>query len=114
MNPEVRLRELGLELPEAPKPVAEYVLARRVGDLVYVSGQGSTGAGRAVHAGRDSAAVPLEIRLPRSQTFRSKTSWRPAKAGGWFVKQRRRIRHLSSGIECCLADHCQLHKEGGE
>jgi len=40
MNVEMRLRELGLELPEVPKPVAEYVPAKRVGDLVYVSGQG--------------------------------------------------------------------------
>ena len=33
MNPEVRLWELGLELPEVPKPVAEYVPAKRVDEL---------------------------------------------------------------------------------
>lgn len=34
-----RLIEMGVSLPEAPKPVAAYVPAVRVGDLVYLSGQ---------------------------------------------------------------------------
>ena len=34
-----RLRELGVCLPEAPKPVAAYLPAVVVGDLVFVSGQ---------------------------------------------------------------------------
>jgi enamine deaminase RidA (YjgF/YER057c/UK114 family) len=34
-----RLRQLGLALPEAPKPVASYVPAVRTGNLVFVSGQ---------------------------------------------------------------------------
>ena len=38
-NPEARLAELGLVLPDAPKPVASYVPARRGGNLVFVSGQ---------------------------------------------------------------------------
>ena len=33
MNVEARLRGLGLELPEVPKPVAEYVPAKRVDEL---------------------------------------------------------------------------------
>jgi enamine deaminase RidA (YjgF/YER057c/UK114 family) len=37
---EDRLVELKLELPPAPKPVATYVTAMRVGDLLYVSGHG--------------------------------------------------------------------------
>ena len=39
MTPEDRLRELGLELPEVPAPVAAYVPAVQAGELVYVSGQ---------------------------------------------------------------------------
>lgn len=31
--------ELGLELPVVPKPMAEYVPAKRVEEVVYVSGQ---------------------------------------------------------------------------
>lgn len=34
-----RLEALGIELPEAPKPVAAYVPATRSGNLLFVSGQ---------------------------------------------------------------------------
>jgi enamine deaminase RidA (YjgF/YER057c/UK114 family) len=40
MGAEDRLAELKLELPAAPKPMATYVTAMRVGDLLYVSGHG--------------------------------------------------------------------------
>jgi enamine deaminase RidA (YjgF/YER057c/UK114 family) len=40
MGAEARVAELKLELPPAPKPVATYVTAMRVGDLLYVSGHG--------------------------------------------------------------------------
>ena len=36
---EQKLQEMGLELPEAPTPVAAYIPAKHVGELVYVSGQ---------------------------------------------------------------------------
>ncbi|GIP41219.1 LysR family transcriptional regulator [Paenibacillus sp. J31TS4] len=35
---ENRLKELGIELEQVPKPVAEYVPAKTVGSLVYTSG----------------------------------------------------------------------------
>ena len=60
MSAEARLKKLGLELPEVPKPVAEYVPAKRVGDLVYVSGQGPIRDGKAVYVGRVGAEVSLE------------------------------------------------------
>jgi enamine deaminase RidA (YjgF/YER057c/UK114 family) len=44
-NVEDRLRELGLELPEPPPPVANYVGAVRTGNLVFVSGHGPREAG---------------------------------------------------------------------
>ena len=37
---EARLAELGIELPEPPSPVATYVPAVRVGELLFVSGMG--------------------------------------------------------------------------
>jgi enamine deaminase RidA (YjgF/YER057c/UK114 family) len=37
---EARLRELGLTLPEPPKPMATYATAVRLGELLYVSGTG--------------------------------------------------------------------------
>jgi enamine deaminase RidA (YjgF/YER057c/UK114 family) len=42
---ETRLNELGIELPEAPAPAANYVPYVVVGDMVYVSGQISKDAG---------------------------------------------------------------------
>jgi enamine deaminase RidA (YjgF/YER057c/UK114 family) len=36
---ETRLQDLGLTLPAAPAPAANYVPAVRVGDMVYISGQ---------------------------------------------------------------------------
>ncbi len=36
---EEKLKELGVTLPDAPTPAANYVPAVRVGDILYVSGQ---------------------------------------------------------------------------
>ncbi len=38
MNLELKLKELGIELPEAPKPLASYVPIIQVGNLVFLSG----------------------------------------------------------------------------
>jgi enamine deaminase RidA (YjgF/YER057c/UK114 family) len=39
MAVEQKLRQMGLDLPEAPSPVAAYVPTVRTGNLVFVSGQ---------------------------------------------------------------------------
>ena len=39
MTPEARLKELGLTLPPAPRPVGAYVPCVRTGELLFVSGQ---------------------------------------------------------------------------
>ena len=36
---ENKIKDLGLVLPEAPKPVAAYIPAKRVGNLVFTAGQ---------------------------------------------------------------------------
>ncbi len=36
---EEKIKELGFELPEAPKPLAAYIPALQIGDLVYTAGQ---------------------------------------------------------------------------
>jgi len=55
-----KLTELGFELPVAPKPVAEYVPAKRVGNLVYVSGQGPIQNGKPVYVGQVGKEVSAE------------------------------------------------------
>jgi len=57
---EARLRELGFELPDVPQPVVEYVPAKRVADLVYVSGQGPIRDGKPIYVGRVGAEVSPE------------------------------------------------------
>lgn len=40
MSAEARLKELGIVLPSLPKPVANYLPYRLVGNVLYLSGQG--------------------------------------------------------------------------
>ena len=54
-----RLHELGLVVPTATAPMALYVPARRVGQLVYTAGQVSRGADREF-IGKVGADVSLE------------------------------------------------------
>ena len=51
-SPEARLRELGIELPDPAPPVANYVGAGRVGDLLFVSGHGPYQNGEYVYLGK--------------------------------------------------------------
>ena len=55
-----RLAELGITLPEAAKPVANYVPWVRTGNLVFISGQGPVEAGKVVYPGCLGAGVTLE------------------------------------------------------
>lgn len=59
MSIDARLKELGITLPKAPKPVANYVPAVRSGNLVFVSGQVSAAGGEAVK-GKLGENVSLE------------------------------------------------------
>ena len=52
MRAEARLKELGLELPTAPTPIANYVTAARSGNLLFLSGHGPLQGGRAVQPQR--------------------------------------------------------------
>jgi enamine deaminase RidA (YjgF/YER057c/UK114 family) len=40
MSAEARLKELGIELPPVPTPIANFVSWRQAGNLLYLSGQG--------------------------------------------------------------------------
>src|SRR5678815_4310178 len=51
-SPEARLKVLGVELPAAPKPAANYVTATQSGRLVFLAGQGPVADGQVVHRGK--------------------------------------------------------------
>lgn len=52
MSAEAKLIEMGITLPEAPKPVAAYVPFVQSGDLVFTSGQICMEAGQLKHKGK--------------------------------------------------------------
>lgn len=57
VNIEARIAELGLELPESPSPIANYVRYVQVGNLLYLSGTGPTRDGKPAYVGQ----VPTEV-----------------------------------------------------
>lgn len=46
-----RLADLGIELPEVPKPVAAYIPVKIVGQIAYVAGQVAMEDGQLLHPG---------------------------------------------------------------
>lgn len=58
-SPETRLSALGLKLPDAPAPLANYAPALVAGDLLLISGQISRRADGAVFTGRLGADLSL-------------------------------------------------------
>jgi enamine deaminase RidA (YjgF/YER057c/UK114 family) len=70
MSYEMTLKELGLSLPAAPKPVANYVPVVRVGDLLFLSGvlpsrdgqlimTGKLGDNLSIEQGKEAAQVAV-------------------------------------------------------
>ncbi len=57
---ESKLKEIGITIPEASKPVAEYIPAKIVDKLVFCSGQGPIKNGKPVYVGRVGKEVSLE------------------------------------------------------
>ena len=55
-----RLGDLGLSLPEAPRPVAAYVPAVQSGSLVFISGQVPLSEGTLLASGTVPGSVTLE------------------------------------------------------
>ena len=60
MSFEARLAELKITLPPAPKPVATYIPAVRVGDLLFLSGTGPFKDGAIVYAGKLGKDLTVE------------------------------------------------------
>ena len=60
MSFEKRIRELGLSIPETPRPVANYVPAVQAGKLVFASGQTPTVNGKLTIQGKLGREVSIE------------------------------------------------------
>jgi enamine deaminase RidA (YjgF/YER057c/UK114 family) len=59
-TPEERVEELGLSIPEVPKPVAAYVPAVRTGQYVYTSGQLPMRDGKLLSTGKVGGEISAE------------------------------------------------------
>ena len=60
MNPYDKLKELGIELPEAAKPLASYVPSVRTGNLIFISGNLPLVGGKLIFEGRIPSAVSID------------------------------------------------------
>ena len=52
MTPEQKLKELNIQLPDVPTPIANFVMCRQVGNLLYLSGQGPRRPDGSIPVGR--------------------------------------------------------------
>jgi len=57
---EEKIKELGFELPEVPKPLAVYTPALQVGDMVYTSGQVPIEKGELKYSGKIGFNLTVE------------------------------------------------------
>ncbi|HBR21646.1 MAG TPA: LysR family transcriptional regulator [Nitrospiraceae bacterium] len=60
MTPEERLKQLGIELPDAPKPLGSYVPLVRTGNLVFLSGILPLVEGKLTREGRVGEKVTVD------------------------------------------------------
>lgn len=67
MSAEARLKELGIVLPSAPRPIANYVPFRRAGSLLYLSGQGPRETDGTLLTGKVGSAVTIEEAYRRAR-----------------------------------------------
>lgn len=67
-DPEARLRDLGLELPEAPAPAAAYIPSRAGGGLVFTAGQVPVVDGRLERTGRLGEELTTEEGVEQART----------------------------------------------
>jgi len=60
MNVEKKLKEMGITLPKPPKPVANYVPAVGVGNLLFISGHGPYNDGKTIVSGKLGKEMTVE------------------------------------------------------
>ena len=57
---EKKLKEMGIEIPDVPKPAASYIPAVQTGNLLYTSGQGCKRDGILVYKGKLGKDLTVE------------------------------------------------------
>ena len=60
MQPEDKLKELGIDLPHAPKPLGSYVPCTQTGNLVFLSGMLPITNGRLIRTGRVGENITVD------------------------------------------------------
>ena len=55
-----KLKQMGVELPPVPKPVAAYIPAVRTGNLLFIAGQGPMISGQLKYKGKVGGELTLE------------------------------------------------------
>ena len=60
MKIEDKIKALGIDLPSAPEPIANYIPCLQSGNLVFVSGQGPIINGKQLYTGKVGAEVTRE------------------------------------------------------
>ncbi|WDZ81406.1 RidA family protein (plasmid) [Ensifer adhaerens] len=60
VSPYERLQALGIDLPPAPPPIANFVTHVQEGNILYLSGQGPREVDGHLHAGKVGADVDIE------------------------------------------------------
>ena len=60
MSPEDKLKELGIELPEAPDPLGSYIPVLRTGNLVFLSGMLPLIQGKLTRQGKVGKDITLD------------------------------------------------------
>jgi enamine deaminase RidA (YjgF/YER057c/UK114 family) len=68
MSPEERLTSLGLQLPSMPRPVANYLPYKIVGDLLFLSGQGPRQLGGTYRTGRVGREIGIKLAYQDART----------------------------------------------
>lgn len=60
MTPEEKIKTLGIELPEIPKPLGSYIPFVKTGNLIYLSGMLPLKDGKLLKTGRVGESVSLD------------------------------------------------------
>lgn len=99
MSAEKRLKELGISLPAAPRPVANYVPCVRVGNLLFVSGHGPYNDGKTILSGKLGKDLTLEqgYQTARNVALNALSSVRAALGD---LDQVRRVVKLLGMVNC--------------